>query len=372
VMQDIGLFPSEDDPSVWTYLPKQNAIWQTFTGQVTIYNKKTGNNDPTNLKGGFTTGDYALRFYLLNGAPFFKEMHNPGNAGYCPAGSSFAPPQCPAPAQLPVQRITMQPGEVVRFRMLNGCSDNLMPIVVESHDMYLIALDGVNFPAPRQIPPPPPGSQTGQVLLAPANRAEFLIKGSTTPGVYKIKQLAQTQQFLFSTEKVIAEIEIKGPANDMALPTALPIPTRNYPLITPEQVQRIREIQFVGNFPGVINKVVGIDFLINNMAYQETAVPIVVDLDGIEEWRLVVGDKHHGGTEGHPFHIHVVSMEVILTGGSLKEDGSISGGTALPPGTFRTRCGSKPARSRWFACASSNGSASRSTTVTSCRTRTPA
>ncbi len=335
-MQDIGLFPSETEADLWTYEPKQNAIWQTFGGNVTIYNKQTGQNDPTNLKGGFTTGDYALRFYLLNGEPFFKEVHNQSNAAYCPAGSGFAPQQCPAPTQLPVQRIKMQPGEVVRFRMLNACSDNLMPIVVDGHDMYLIALDGVNFPAPRQIPQPPAGSTSGQVLLAPANRAEFLIKAGTTPGVYKVRQLAQNQQFLASVEKVICEIEIAGTSKDMALPTALPLPRRNYPLIKPEEVQRIREIQFVGNFPGVINKVVGIDFLINNTIYQETAVPTVVDLEGIEEWRIIVGDKHHGGTEGHPFHLHVVSMEVILTGGILDPDnGTISGGVVPPPGTFQ-------------------------------------
>jgi FtsP/CotA-like multicopper oxidase with cupredoxin domain len=62
VMQDIGLFPSEDDPNVWTYLPKQNAIWQTFDNNVTIYDPKTGKNVPTDLQGGFTTGDYKLRY----------------------------------------------------------------------------------------------------------------------------------------------------------------------------------------------------------------------------------------------------------------------------------------------------------------------
>ena len=79
VMQDIGLFPSEDDPSVWTYLPKQNAIWQTFGSNVTIYDPKSGKNVPTNLQGGFTTGDYRLRYYLTNGEPFFKEAHDPKN-----------------------------------------------------------------------------------------------------------------------------------------------------------------------------------------------------------------------------------------------------------------------------------------------------
>ena len=84
----------------------------------------------------------------------------------------------------------MRPGEVVRFRMLNACSDNLMPIAVEGHEMNLIALDGINFGAPRTIPAYGPGGPE-QVLLAPANRAEFLIKGNATPGIYKVLQRAQ-------------------------------------------------------------------------------------------------------------------------------------------------------------------------------------
>ena len=69
IVQDIGLFPSEDNPDIWTYEPRQNSIWQTFGGYVTIKGQKT------NLRGGFTTGDYKLRYFLLNGKPFFKEEH---------------------------------------------------------------------------------------------------------------------------------------------------------------------------------------------------------------------------------------------------------------------------------------------------------
>lgn len=70
VVQDIGLFPSEDDPDLWCYEPVQNAVWQTGGGYVTIEGERTS------LRGGFTTGDYKLRYYLLNGEPFFKETHN--------------------------------------------------------------------------------------------------------------------------------------------------------------------------------------------------------------------------------------------------------------------------------------------------------
>src|SRR5712664_2043726 len=268
VMQDIGLFPSEDDPSVWTYLPKQNAIWQTFDSNVTIYDPKTGKNVPTDLQGGFTTGDYKLRYYLTNGEPFFKEMHDPQN------------PTSPTPTQLKPPRFTLAPTPI------NSDPNN-----------------------------------EGQIQLAPANRAEFMIKASTTPGIYPIVQLQQKQQFLFRAQKTIAEIEVTGTPRNMTLPTALPIPTREYPLIKPSEVQNLRVIYFADQFPGTQNPYVGIDFLLNGQQYDVTDVNYVVDVSGVEEWRLVVGDSQHGGTEGHPFHIHVNSFEVISVNGKLLEPG---------------------------------------------------
>ena len=342
VVQDIGLFSSNNDPTLWTYAPKQNTIWQTFTGDVTIYDPSTGQSNPTKppQPGGFTTGDYRRRYFLLNGQPFFKEEHNQTSSQWCP-NTSFAPPQCPVPTQLPVQRFTMAPGEVVRFRLLNGNSDNLMPIVVEGHDMHLIAMDGRNFPEVRTIPAQPITSGgLGQVLIAPANRVEFLIKAVTAPGIYKIVQLAQNQQFLASTGKTIAEIEVVGPPKDMDLPTKLPLDTRDYPLIAPSEVKKIRTFQFAGIFPGKVNPVVGIDFLINNAQYDETAVPTVVRLNDAEEWHIIIGDSTQGGTEGHPFHIHVNAFEVISIGGVRQPPGTIRDTVWVPVNTtvvIRTR-----------------------------------
>jgi suppressor of ftsI len=312
VVQDLVLFESETESGVYLYEPKQNAIWQTFQGYVTIYDPKTGTNQKTDLKGGFTTGDSVLHFFLLNGEAFFKETHNQSS------------PQNPNTTQLPVTRITMAPGEVVRFRMLNGCNDNLMPIVVEGHEMYLLAMDGVNYPAPRVMPAPAPKTTTPQALLAPANRAEFLIKASNTPGTYRILQLEQNQQFIHSAAKTLVEIVVSGAPKDMALPTKLPTPKRYYPLIDPSEVSQVREIQFSGNFPAVMNPYVGGDFSINNALYDEKACPVYVTLGSVEQWNLEVGDMQHGGSEGHPFHIHVNHFEVISVGG-----------TQMPPGTIQ-------------------------------------
>lgn len=315
-IQDIGLFPSEDDPDLWTYEPAQNAMWQTEGGYVTMFGERTS------LRGGFTVGDYKLRFYLLNGEPFYRETHNGNpNEDTQPVGSQLTP-----------QRFTLAPGEVVRFMMLNGSSDNLMPIVVDGHDVHLIAMDGVNFPESRTIPAEGYSQTDGQILLAPANRAEFLIKGNATPGIYRIRQLAQDRQFLDSGGKVIAEIEVTGEAKDMALPDKLPVPSREYPLIKPEEVSRVREIVFTGRVPGIINTVVGQDYLVNNAIYSEREVPTVVDLNGVEEWHLSVTDSHHGGVEGHPFHIHVNSFEVISIGGVEQPPGLIQDTIWVPVG----------------------------------------
>src|ERR1041384_5376104 len=320
VIQDLGLFESETEKNVWLYNPVQNAIWQTFQSYVTIYDPATGVNNKTNLKGGFSTGDYALHYYLVNGEAFFRETHDP------------KAPTTPTAAQLGVPRFQVSPGEVVRFRMLNATSDNMMPITIEGHTMYLLGMDGVNSPAVQAIPTQPITGTTPQVLLAPANRAEFLIQGSATPGIYRIAQQAQSQQFITSAQKTIAEIEItRTPNKNMSLATTLPTQHRYYPFINPKDVQRVREIQFGGAFPAVMNPYVGGDFFINNALYQETAVPNVVNLTGVEEWHIIVGDSHHGGTEGHPFHIHVNHFEVI----SITTTDSSGNTTTTTPNTIQ-------------------------------------
>jgi FtsP/CotA-like multicopper oxidase with cupredoxin domain len=118
----------------------------------------------------------------------------------------------------------------------------------------------------------------------------------------------------------------------MGLPDKLPVPSREYPLIKPEQVSRVRQIVFTGMVPGIINTVVGGDYLINNAIYSEREVPTVVDLNGVEEWHLSLRDTHHGGVEGHPFHIHVNSFEVISIGGVAQPPGLIQDPVWVPLG----------------------------------------
>lgn len=301
VLQDIGLFQSDEPHADYSesYEPRQNAIWQTFAKDSSV--SVTIDNQPTNPPQtcGFTTGDYHLRYYLVNGQPYFKEQH------------SFTTPTAPTPTQMTPPVFKMRPGEVARFRMLNGCSDLMMPIQVEDHTMYLLAMDGNNFdhPEPKEY-----ASNASQVVLGPANRAEFLIKASATHGQYKILQLAQSAQFLAAVQKTIAIIEVEGEPMHMGIPHDLPPITRDPP-IREDEIVRKRRFVFSGLFPGKQNPVVGIDFRINNQLYDEFAVPTTVFLDTCEEWTIEVPDAARGGTEGHPFHIHVNDFEIVSVAG---------------------------------------------------------
>lgn len=305
-VQDIGLFPSEDDPDLWVYEPVQNAIWAGPLSQVMM------NGEPSDLQGGWSSSDYKLRFFLANGEPFFREVHN------------YDDPTSPIGTQLSVPRFQMRPGEVVRFRMLNGNSDDVMPVVVDGHDVHMIAMDGVNYPELRTRPAVGPDAVYGdeQILLAPGNRAEFLLRGGA-PGVYQIRQLEQSAQDLESEARIVAEIEVAGDPMRMSLPSSLPVPTREYPLIRDDEIVARQDLTFTVTTPGTKNPTIGVDFQINDELYDEQRIDVTSRIGTAEEWTLRVPDMSHGGVEGHPFHIHTNSFEVISVGGVAQEPGTI-------------------------------------------------
>lgn len=344
VISDIGLFESDATPGVWTYEPVQNAIWNTFGKQpaempgdalVRMWNPDTGVfDDRPDLKGGFTTGDYAVRFFCANGVPFYREDHDDAGSG-TPIGK-------PLPGG--AMSLELQPGEVVRLRVLNACSDLVIPLAVERADgvtddleLALIGLDGAPFTAPRSlaIVGPAPAAAwdgvvdynpgVGSLVLGPGNRAELLIRAPSQPGTYELVQRAHSmQQFLAADRKVVAVITVAGEAKPMNLPTTLPGAPRFEPPIAASELSGTRSVAFTGAFPAVKNLAVGIDFSLGDEQYEVHTINTTVELGAAEAWELSAAMHDHGGNaEGHPFHIHVNSFEVKDIGGVEQPVGTI-------------------------------------------------
>jgi suppressor of ftsI len=58
---------------------------------------------------------------------------------------------------------------------------------------------------------------------------------------------------------------------------------------------------------------------------------VEVKLDTVEEWTIHDNGHHMGGSsEGHPFHLHTNSFEVISIGGQAVEPGTIQDTVWVP------------------------------------------
>jgi FtsP/CotA-like multicopper oxidase with cupredoxin domain len=265
-VQSLRLDPDKNDPTLFVMEP--------------IPGKNAEN-------GGFKTNDFAKTIYTVNGegVAWKGPEHNATNQ------------------QLAVETLSLQPGEVVRVRMLNGTDEQLMPIQVDGHKMHVIAYDGRNL------------LQTAEkdlVMLSPGNRCEFLIKAGAA-GSYALRMNPISgEQFESNSGMVLLNISVSGAPKDMPLPTSLPVPSRDYPLISEgEIVGAPHNVDFRTVFPYTKDPTLltGVGFEVNGELYEEKRIDKVSRRGTAEEWHISAGTD-----EGHPFHIHVNTFEVVQIG----------------------------------------------------------
>lgn len=266
VLQLVKLNPDLTEPNLWSWEPKGYA---------------PPTNPPSN-QGGFTF-ETQIEFVTVNGQAIQKLDFTQG----------FPPIR----TQLPVPTFNMQPGEVIRLRILNGIDENLLAIALPGFEVYSIGQDGINLLAPELV-----GEDVLTSLrMAPANRAEVLIRAPMQPIAGALVALAMPGKPSFN----LANFVVSGTPKPMDIPTSLPVPTREYPAITENEIVQRRTIVFNEGHDSMNQ--FGIGYTLNGQTYDEFIVqpgPAVVGT--AEEWVLV-----NATGEGHPFHIHTNSFEVI-------------------------------------------------------------
>lgn len=192
-------------------------------------------------------------------------------------------------------RITLENGEVQRWRFINAGFLSVLPIRLvrkdnpkEVQDLHLIAIDGLTLPkrTPRKL-----------VELSAGNRADVLVK--LKPGVYRlVKTRAERISGTTEPPQDLAEVvvlETCSPGKcDMPLPDVL----RD-------------KVDFIEPSPGIKSRRLVFSFneknqpVIDGKPYDPKKIDQLLKLGTVEEWTIF-----NCSGEDHPFHIHVNPFQI--------------------------------------------------------------
>ncbi len=266
---------------------------------------------------GYTLGP-AFAFVTVNGR---LVSVNDGNA------NTWTPSTPPSYA--------LQPGEVVRLRILNGTNFLILPLTLPGTDVFVIGRDGINTLTPEPIASQSPLGTTvsaatandgNSILLCPGGRAELLVRAPQKPGSYSLAALATSDvSFMPFPQIVLATFVVGGTPRSMAIPATLPVPAREYPRIADSEIVARRVVTFAENAPAT-DVLTGVDFWVNGRLYDEMRIDARPRLGTAEEWTLV-----NTSTESHPFHIHVNSFEIVSIGGVAPGVTTFGDTVLMPP-----------------------------------------
>lgn len=261
--------------------------------------------------------------------------------------------------QGPIPTFTMQPGEIIRLRLLNGCNQHTLPLILvndtsgDTMDVRQIGFDGVNLLKPKPIDMSGKLKTVGGLnvknfidapvrMTVPGNRIEFLIKAPDKQTTYTLSSMKADDLHGPGTKIAFMNIVVTGPAKPMNFPDALPTPVREYPPIGPVG-KPPKTITF--SFKAKSNTILtSLDFLIDNQHYDEMVCPTTVQLNDKDEWII---ENATGSI--HPFHLHENSFWLVAINDKMLDQPEVWDTFYIPPGRSRDdgKNGSITIRIRW-------------------------
>lgn len=294
-----GAIVIEDNPETTPKaLLAANANEKTLVLQTILYDRKGMLNNITKLFPGPST-------------PSPKDCsHSSGNQGTWPCSLRHITVN----GQIaPI--ITMKPGEVQRWRLIDTAFRESIYFAVQDHDLHEIALDG-NYLGHIDT-----WKAGVPIDLEPGYRSDILIKASMKAGDYEIidmptsesKSLRRAQE----DKHVLAILRVSGEVDDMALPTDAEMaplaPFGNTDLSkTAIGVQQV-SFNLTQDIPNKKNY-----FQVNNRAFSPSHIRQLA-LNATDMWALTtIGDPT--GVPNpipplpHVFHIHVNPFQWTRTG----------------------------------------------------------
>lgn len=215
---------------------------------------------------------------------------------------------------------SVDPGGLLRLRLVNASAARFYRLSLEEHPFYLIATDGGALAAPVEL---------RELLLAPGERAEVLVRGDREPGRYRLLNLPYNRGGMGMMgggggmggggmgrggsgmgggmgQQQQTEPQTLASVSYSDQPTSTPLPEQLVPITALPEAQRTRQFRLHhGMAPGQ-----GMVFLINDRAYHHDRVDTTVSLNTVEDWELTNPDPMD-----HPFHVHTNPFQVIQRDG---------------------------------------------------------
>ncbi|HEY9601020.1 MAG TPA: multicopper oxidase family protein, partial [Allocoleopsis sp.] len=217
-------------------------------------------------------------------------------------------------------------GGLLRLRLLNASPSRFYRFALENHPLYLIAKNGGALAAPVDLQ---------ELLLAPGERAEVLVRGDREPKSYRLLNLPYNRGGMGmmggghsmgggmgmmggghqmgggmgmmggtsqTTPQVLATLTYQDSVSPLSLPKQL-ISVEALP-----EAKTVRRIELsMAMSPGM-----GMVFTFNGKAFDPQRVDTQVRLNAIEDWELVNVDPDR---MDHPFHLHIHPFQVISRNG---------------------------------------------------------
>jgi FtsP/CotA-like multicopper oxidase with cupredoxin domain len=207
-------------------------------------------------------------------------------------------------------------GGLLRLRFLNASPSRFYRLALENHPFYLIATDGGALAEPVELK---------ELLLAPGERVEVLVRGEREPKQYRLLNLPYNRGGMEMMEdemnmmggsshmmggksqvnpQILATLTYQGSVSTLPLPKQL-IPVETLP--EPKIVRRLELSMEEEMTPGM-----GMSFTFNGKAFDPNRIDAQVRLNTVEDWELVNVDPDR---MDHPFHLHVNPFQVITRNG---------------------------------------------------------
>jgi bilirubin oxidase len=189
--------------------------------------------------------------------------------------------------------LALRPGEVQRWRLINASVARYYRLALPGHTFLHAGSDGGLFE--RAV-------SRDELLLAPAERAEVLVRGEGAPGSrVALRSLPYDRYLPYlrppGWDRPLDLLTVQTTEDAPLAPPALPALLRPVPALDPAQAATTREILLQ-------------HALINNRRFDHHRVDIVARLNTIEVWTLTNRDAMD-----HPFHMHGFSFQVLERNG---------------------------------------------------------